>query len=121
MSVLKIIFFVGNSLTKIAVSDFLNIYPTLLLYGFSPDNELVKSQSKGIRIMLDKVVEAMNPRRHVCGVLAAARRILFLNRADYLRARASRYNWMADDKGLHVFFTESSSLFDLGFARDDNA
>ena len=46
-------------------------------------NKLVESQSKAIRI-LDKVVEEMNPRRHVSGVLAAARSNLFLNLADHL-------------------------------------
>lgn len=62
----KIILLVGHSLrTKIAVSDFLNNYPTLLLYDFSPNNGLVKSQSKSIRILFDKVVEEMNPRCHV--------------------------------------------------------
>ncbi len=49
-----------------------------------PLQKLVELQSKVIRILLDRIVEEINPRRHVSGALAAARRNLILNLADHL-------------------------------------
>ena len=57
---------------SVRLSQYLSKTSTVWFFHY---NELVESQSTVIRSLIDTVVEKINPRRHMSGVLAAARRI----------------------------------------------